>query len=190
VGQARVVQGVSVERGLGRTRLSALLTVCGLAAAGCSGADVPKPPPDGPSSSSAVDTTAGPTVPCAHDLGADAPDGGGYRLVLDAVAVPTGTLVPQESGEPGWLFAKSGLVVRASTPVDVAVAPDAAGRVRIGWGSPGPEATTIHVPACPSGSGWLAFAGGYSVRTPACVPLIVRAHGKQERVDVSVGVAC
>jgi hypothetical protein len=161
-----------------------------LSVAGCAAADAPAPAASSRSPSTAAATTAGPAVSCAHDLGTDAPDGGGYRLVLDAVAVPTGKLVPQDSDEPGWLFAKSGLVVRAGTLVDVAVAPDAVTGVRVGWGSPGPEGTAIHVPACPSGSGWLAFAGGYSVRTPACVPLIVRAHGQRERVAVSVGVAC
>lgn len=43
---------------------------------------------------------------------------------------------------------------------------------------------------CPSGSGWLAFAGGYTVRAPACVPLLVEAHGRRERVEVSVGATC
>ena len=157
-------------------------------AAGCSAADGPKPAASS-RSPSAVTSGVGPMVSCSHDLGATAP-GDGYQLVLDAVALPTATLVPQESGEPDRLFAKSGLVVRANTPIGITVAPDAAARARIGWDSPGPEGTTIRVPACPSDSGWLAFAGGYTVRTPACVRLVVRAHGREERAGVSVGVAC
>lgn len=153
------------------------VVVCGLLTAGCSGADEPKPP-------------AGPAVACAHDLGGAPPTDDGYRLVLDAVALPAGTLTPQESGEPGWLFAKQGFVVRAGTSVDITVAPEAAADARIGWGSPAPAATAVHVPACPSGSGWLAFAGGYTVRAPACVPLLVEAHGRRERVEVSVGATC
>ncbi|GAA4444962.1 hypothetical protein [Phytohabitans houttuyneae] len=110
--------------------------------------------------------------------------------MLDAVALPAGVLEPQPSGAAGWLFAKQGLLVRAGTAVEVGVAPEAAGDVRIGWGSPGPEGALIRVPACPSGNEWLAFAGGYTVRGPVCVPLVVRAHGRQERARVSVGAAC
>lgn len=189
-------------RGLDRTALSGLVVVvCGLLVAGCSAADGPKPGAGGRSPSAVVAVTvsgsvgtemsdAGATVPCSDDLGVTTPIDDQYRLVLDAVALPARTLVPQGSGEPGWLFAKQGLVVRAGTAVDIMVAPGAVGHVRIGWGSPGPEATAIHVPACPSGSGWLAFAGGYTVRTPTCVPLLVRTHGQQERVEVGVGAHC
>ncbi|MGN9911257.1 hypothetical protein ACTMTJ_27240 [Phytohabitans sp. LJ34] len=150
------------------------VVVCGLLTTGCSDADEPKPP----------------AVPCAHDLGGTPPTDDAYRIVLDAVALPAGTLTPQESGEPGRLFAKQGLVVRANTEVDITIAPEAAAGTRIGWGSPAPEATAVHVPACPSGSGWLAFAGGYTVRAPTCVPLVVEAHGRRERVEVSVGADC
>jgi hypothetical protein len=181
------------------TSWSGLAVLCGLLVAGCSTVDEPKPAADSQSPPAAVTATAsgsggtetsdaGPA--CSHDVGGTTPPDDTYRLVLDAVALPTMTLVPEKSGEPGWLFAKQGLVVRAATPVEITVAPEAVTRVRIGWGSPGPQGTTIHVPACPSGSGWLAFAGGYSVRTPTCVPLIVRASGRQEHVGVSVGAGC
>lgn len=165
-----------------------------LALAGCSGADEPIATASaGATVTAAAPTGAtltGPAVSCAHDLGGTAPSGDRHRLVLDAVAVPTATLVPNETGEPGWLFAKQGLVVRAGVPASVSVAPEAADRVRIRWGSPGPEGTAIHVPACPSGSGWLAFAGGYLVREPTCVPLVVDVEGRREHVGVSVGVVC
>lgn len=187
------------NRRRGRTTWSGLVVLGGLVVAGCSVADEPKSSADGRSPPAAVTATAsgsadaeisdaGPA--CSHDLGGTTPPVDTYRLVLDAVALPTRTLVPEESGEPGWLFAKHGLVVRAGTPVEIRVAPEAVTRVRIGWGSPGPEGTTIRVPACPGDSGWLAFAGGYSVRTPTCVPLIVQADGRRERVGVSVGASC
>jgi hypothetical protein len=129
-------------------------------------------------------------VPCSHDLGGTAPNYDHYQLVLDAVALPTRKLAPEQSGKPGWLFAKQGLVVRAGVAVDITIAPSADTKVRIGWGSPGPDGTTIHVPACPSSSGWLAFAGGYAVRNPLCIPLIVRAHGQQQQAYVGVGADC
>ncbi|PZG02441.1 hypothetical protein [Micromonospora deserti] len=178
---------------------SGLVLLAAWVVAGCSVVD--EPPAGSRSPHAAVTVTAsgsvgtetsgpGPVVPCSHDLGVTTPPNDEYRLVLDAVAVPTKTLAPRQSGEPDWLFAKQGLVVRAGTPVEIMVAPEAVTRARIGWGSPGPEGTTIHVPACPSGSGWVAFAGGYAVRTPTCVPLIVRAQGRQERFGVGVGADC
>ncbi|GID29576.1 hypothetical protein [Paractinoplanes brasiliensis] len=103
--------------------------------------------------------------------------------------LPTARLQVAESGEPGRLFAKAGLLVRAGTPVELTVDPSARG-VTIGWGSPGPEVTTISVPACPDAKGWLAFAGGYHVPEPMCVPLIVRANGREARARVRVGADC
>ncbi|MBM2621321.1 hypothetical protein JIG36_38045 [Actinoplanes sp. LDG1-06] len=130
--------------------------------------------------------TGGTRVDCAHDIGGRPPDNS-YRLVLDAVALPTGRLQTAGSGEPGRLFAKTGLLVRAGTEVELTATTE---DVTIGWGSPGPEATTITVPACPSAAGWLAFPGGYHVPKPMCVNLIVRAHGREERAEVRVGADC
>ena len=126
------------------------------------------------------------SVNCAHDIGGRPPDDN-FRLVLDAVALPTGVLESHDSGEPGRLFAKTGLLVRAGTAVELTVTTPG---VTIGWGSPGPEGTTIRVPACPSTNGWLAFAGGYTVTEPACVALTVRAGGREQRAEVSVGARC
>ena len=41
-----------------------------------------------------------------------------------------------------------------------------------------------------TGGGWAAFAGGYRVDHPACVPVIVRAGGKEQQVHIGVGTAC
>ena len=170
-----------------------LLAVGWSVLSGCSPADRPRPAPSGATSKPAATPAtvgSGPAVSCAHDIGGTPPDADAYELVLDAVALPAGTLDPQQSGEPGWLFAKQGLVVRAGIAVEITIAPPAGTRARIGWGSPGPEGTTLQVPACPSGSGWLAFAGGYTVRDPMCVPLIIRTSGQQQRADVRVGAGC
>lgn len=161
--------------------------VAGLLLAGCPAAHDPALPP------AAVGNPSPPpgSVSCAHDLGGAAPDTRDYRVVLDAVALPAGTLEPHESGEPGWLFAKRGLLVRAGAEVQISVAPEGAATARIGWGNPGPEGTAFSVPACPGGpSGWLAFAGGYTVREPTCLPLVVRVDGREESTAVSVGVPC
>ncbi|WP_250002765.1 hypothetical protein [Actinoplanes sp. M2I2] len=176
--------------------------------AGCSAGPVPSPPAQPPSPPAQpappAARSAPPPVPsappppfsaaagaidCAHDLGARPPSEG-YPLVLDAVALPTAVLQANESGEPGRLFAKTGLLVRAGTAVELSVAPEAAGDVIIGWGSPGPKGTTVRVPACPDAKGWVVFAGGYTVSEPVCVPLIVRVGDREQRAEVSVGVSC
>ena len=126
------------------------------------------------------------TVDCAHDIGGR-PPGNGFRLILDAVALPAGVLEAHDSGEPGRLFAKTGLLVRAGTAVDLTVTTPG---VTLRWGSPGARGTTIHVPACPSAGGWLAFAGGYTVTEPTCVALTVRVGGREHQARVSVGRSC
>ena len=40
------------------------------------------------------------------------------------------------------------------------------------------------------GARWLAFPGGYHVPEPMCVPLIVRANGRETRAEVRVGAGC
>jgi hypothetical protein len=153
-----------------------------LPAAGCDATPrtpVPaEPSPDGPGA-----------VACAHVIDRPASPRADLEVVLDAVALPTGVLEPVASGEPGWLFAKRGLLVRAGVAVRVEVAAEAAGRARIGWGSPAEAGPVARVPAC-GGSGWIAFAGGYTVDAPACVPLTVQARGRTASVRVGVGVAC
>ncbi|WP_127506895.1 hypothetical protein [Actinoplanes solisilvae] len=175
-------------------RLPALFVAVLLLAAACTADPVPAPVsptsgPAGPSSGSTVSPPPG-TVDCAHVIGGEEAPADGAQVVLGAVSLPSRVLEPQDSGEPGWLFAKQGLVVRAGTAVSLTVAPAAAGKATIGWGSPGPRGTTISVPACQGANPWLAFAGGYTVREPLCVPLIVRVNGREERASVSVGARC
>ena len=37
---------------------------------------------------------------------------------------------------------------------------------------------------------WLGFAGGYWVRSPACVPVLVRAGGQTRQVHIGIGAPC
>jgi hypothetical protein len=58
-------------------------------------------------------------------------------------------------------------------------------------GTPGTPGRRVLVGNCASaGGGWLAYAGGFWIDHPACVPIIVRAGGKQQQVDIGVGTAC
>ncbi len=67
------------------------------------------------------------------------------------------------------------------------------GRVGIRWGNqPLPWASTLQIPACPAkgGADWLVYPGGFSVDEPQCVPLVVKADGKQQTRSMPVGTAC
>jgi hypothetical protein len=172
-----------------------LIVILGLLSAACTGTGAPRGAATVTSPSSEPNVGAGgapsaPEVPCVDAIDHQPPRRG-LEVVLDAVALPTGlVLQANESSERGWLFAKQGLVVRADTVVDLEVPAAAAAHVRIGWGSPGPQGHRLRVPGCPSESGWLAFAGGYTVNTPRCVPLMVRSGEREVQVRIGVGVPC
>jgi hypothetical protein len=123
----------------------------------------------------------------------DAPPAGRV-VVAGAVAVPNpAALQVNPSGEtapPLRLFAKSGLVVRAASVVELRVPPAAADRLRIGWGNAARPGMDVRVEGCADRTGWLVFAGGYWVDEPGCLPLTVRAGGRDEDVRIGVGVAC
>ena len=94
------------------------------------------------------------------------------------------------SGAPR-LFAKTGLVIRPGTTFELIVPAPFTNRLRIGWGLPGMPSHGVVVNNCPNpGSGWLAYAGGYWIDHPACVPIIVRAGGKQQTVHIGIGTPC
>ncbi|MBF9134350.1 hypothetical protein I0C86_36285 [Plantactinospora sp. S1510] len=131
-------------------------------------------------------------ISCAHVIDhLDAPPTD--RVVaVDVVAVPVRLLEVHPAGQtgPARLFAKTGLVVRADSTVDLSVPPASAGRTVIGWGSPAEPARQVRFPGCPDRTGWVAFAGGFWLHEPACVPLTVRSGGRTEQVRMSIGVDC
>ncbi|MEO3924627.1 hypothetical protein ABGB07_12315 [Micromonosporaceae bacterium B7E4] len=189
----------------------------GLLAAGCTGPGpvtptgvaIPTPTstagsPDGSAAPGSVATPArspdptpvaggaGAALSCAHVIDRiDAPPDG-WTTLADAVAMTPVRLEPSPTGGtgPARLFAKTGLVVRADSRVDLTVPADSAGRPWIGWGSPARPARALHFPGCPGESGWLAFAGGLWLDVPACVPVTVRSGGREERVRMRAGVDC
>jgi hypothetical protein len=167
--------------------VAAIVGTLAVAGAGC-GADpdradprpsAPQPPPAGV-----------PAIACDRSIEAVAAPPDGYEPVLDAVALPLGgVLQPAEPRPDGWLFAKQGLLVRAGVAVQLTVDGAAAPHARIGWAQVEPPVSTLAVPACP-GTGWLVWAGGYTVDAPRCVPVVVRSGGREARVAVAIGVAC
>jgi hypothetical protein len=125
-------------------------------------------------------------------------------VVFDRVAVPRGGprgLTPY-TGRPARLkfFLKAGLLARrngtplgpspgAVEPVEISIPPAWRDRAAIGWGDAG-VSSTVRVGGCRSTTPWIVFTGGYYVRSPACVPVIVRVGARSRRIRVAVGRAC
>jgi hypothetical protein len=131
---------------------------------------------------------AGKVIDCEHQIAAIAEPDPRLGLVLGAVALPQEIIEAHPSGEPGLLFAKTGLVVRSGVTVDLSV--DDSGGDRIDWGNAGEPGNAVRVPACVSDKPWLVFAGGYTVPGPHCVLLTVRVDGDESAARVPVGAAC
>jgi hypothetical protein len=134
------------------------------------------------------------TVNCDHSIAHLKTPSPGTRTVLGVVALPGRVLSPVRD-QDGWLWAKQGLEVRAGAVVEIVVAPAAAGHAKMGWGSPAEPGGRLTVTGCPTtgcvgGCDWLAFAGGYWVDAPRCVPLVIRSGGREERIGVAVGTPC
>jgi hypothetical protein len=146
--------------------------------------------PSGTSPSRSAAPPAG-SVDCAHSIDhADTPPVD-YEVVLDAVALPTRRRFDaRPSGDGIWRFAKQGLLVRSDAAVDLTVAPAAAGRAWIGWGSPAEPASRVHVPACGGPYTWIVFVGGFWITQPTCVPVVVRAGGRSATIRFAVDTYC
>ncbi len=122
--------------------------------------------------------------------------GGGYRVVLGAVAAPP---VHFPHGVHDLLFApfaywtKAGLAIRASKAVvTVSLPKDWRDRARIVWGAPGTPAASVRFAPCPSTvATWNGYAGGFYLRAhSACVPLIFRVGQRTATVRFGIGQRC
>ena len=122
----------------------------------------------------------------------------GYSVVLGVVALPTGTaLQTVASGEadPRYrLFAKDGLFLRVESTFDLVVPAEWRDRLGIGWGSPGSPASHVRIPACKrtefQTAAWVVYPGGFWVRDPACVTLVVQRGSQKRQVRIGVGAPC
>jgi hypothetical protein len=148
----------------------------------------------------------GSTIDCASAVDVPEPvsPSAAEVVVFDRVAIPRGrsTGLAPYTGRPDRLkyWLKAGLLVRRhgtplgaapgpTKPVEISVAPKWQDRAAIGWGNAG-VSPTVRIPGCRSTTPWVAFTGGYYVRSPACVPLIVRMGGRTQRIRVAVGRPC
>ena len=189
-----------------------IVVVLGLAVVSCSATSstpVSKPTPtraSGPASDpSSSPAAAGSSIAsfaaleCRNFIDQQPPPAD-WERVLGVVALPTSSKAAalgtsrSPSADPAVaLFAKTGLVIKAGTTFELVVPDEAKDMVSIGWGN-GPikpsRRITVSCPAGASSSGWLAYPGGYWVPRPACVPLIVRADGREKRVHIGLGTPC
>jgi hypothetical protein len=118
-------------------------------------------------------------------------------LVLGRVRMPRPDEVlslarPAYRGAPR--FAKRGLAVTAGAPVVLEV-PRRYRRVYgLAFGSAGGRGLGAHaarIRPCPAYvKAWTSWAGGYLVRKPVCVTLVVRADGRSARVPLNIGRRC
>ena len=119
------------------------------------------------------------------------------EVVDGVVALPVSPRLPALQTELSGLanprvrlFAKWGLWIRTGKAATLAVPARMAGKAAIGWAS-NPPARSLSVAPCESGTtGWISFAGGYWVKDPLCLPLVVTAHGSTRTVLIGVGTAC
>ena len=152
--------------------------------------------PDGPSTSSAA-PAAESVLDCGTFIGSSA-RAAPLQVVLGVVALPASpgypalqTSLSGDGSGPLRLFAKTGLLIRPGTTFDLIVPARFTSHLSIGWGAPGTPSHRVLVGNCAStGGGWLAYAGGFWIDHPACVPVIVRAGGKQRQVHIGVGTTC
>jgi hypothetical protein len=112
------------------------------------------------------------------------------EVVVGVVALPTlKVLQVNDSGQPGELFAKHGLVVKADAEVELAIGEGVTG-ARLEWGGVATTGPTTHHVPCTGQAGWFVYAGGFYVAAPTCLPMVVRSGGREQTVRIPVGVAC
>jgi hypothetical protein len=174
----------------------AVMSIASLAVAACSGATNHRSTT--PTSSSKQGAGAPHvTLTCIEGFPEVAPTPE-LTVVLGVVALPTAetmaaALQTSASGEvdpSARLFAKWGLYVRADAALELIVPDEVADRFSIGWGPPAPRTRRLVVDRCRGNSEWLAFVGGYWVRDPGCMPLLVRTGGQEQRVLIGIGAPC
>jgi hypothetical protein len=118
--------------------------------------------------------------------------GPAQQVVLDRIALPSSSRVLKVRRASGRLpySTKSGLLVRhGTTPVDLVV--PTAWRKRFAIGRGFSVVYSVRILGCATTPpDWWSYAGGYSVRRPACVPLIVRVGGMTTTVRLALGRPC
>jgi hypothetical protein len=142
-------------------------------------------------------------LPCQEVIGSSSAPRTDESVVFDRVALPTGRVLQafpsSATDSTPWLFAKNGLLIRRGMSFDLIIPEGLQGGFAIGWGSPGPLTRHLRIPGCQpthtlnpirESDQWLAYAGGYYVKEPACVSLSVKAGQETQTVQIGVGTPC
>jgi hypothetical protein len=135
-------------------------------------------------------------VSCADVVGsAKTPTDGGYRHVLDVVSVPPKWLpeIEDTPDRPWRYWRKAGLVIRSGPAVVTVAVPKAwRGRVAFNWGNGTGVVSRLRLGGCNRAGGtWLAFAGGFVLKTPtACAPLVFTVGIRSATVRFGLGERC
>jgi hypothetical protein len=159
--------------------------------------------PSAVGSAASLDAAPATALPCPNQIDSSTAPAPQLTTTLGQVALPThdalgAVLLPNEPDPNARYWAKEGLDIRAGGAFELVVPPEWRGRLSFGWGGVR-QITHLKVSGCrwmpsPSQSSparaWLGFAGGYWVRSPACVAVLVRAGHQTRRVHVGVGAPC
>ena len=169
----------------------------------------PKQPPTTPKQSTSTIGSPSPEaiVTVCQPVGYPEKPPSGYLVVDDGVAIPVTT----PEGQPlqvsrgdfdqerhwyfddhgRWLWAKSGLVMRGNTSIEISAPLDSP--LRFDWGE---EPNLVPRRSlrfeCPQETPqWMALIGGYFANSKGCFPLDIRVGGRPAvRVHVQMGAAC
>ena len=125
----------------------------------------------------------------AVELARPATPGANQRVLFDRIAVAGENHVAKPLRHPGLrpfpFVTKSGVLVRRGrTPVDLIVPRAWRTRYAIGGSS------VIRILGCNRQPQWWPYLSVFTLRRPACIPLIVRVDGRSRVVRFAVGRAC
>jgi hypothetical protein len=175
---------------LSRVALLVVAAVCWGALGACSVSTEEQPVPG---------TAAVTLLPCRDPVGSLATPGPDVQVIGGAIALGTSTTSPQalQTSDSGLddaalrLFAKTGLLVRTGAQAELVVPSSWSGRAAFAWGNAAVVPTErLAAGPCAEVGPWLAYPGGYYVRDPACIPVVVRVGGEETQIHVGVGAPC
>ena len=111
------------------------------------------------------------------------------RVLLASVALPRHDLIQIVPVSGPWRYwRKAGVLVRANARVSIGVPRTWRRRAAITWGDTG-IVSSIRFAPCATHR-WNAYAGGFYVRRPACVPLTIAVGERSRVVKFGIGTRC
>jgi hypothetical protein len=129
------------------------------------------------------------TVSC-RDANLREPNGIQRRVILGVVSLPP-VYLPQvrHDRQDGWAYStKSGVAIQAGNrPVRISVPKAWRKRVAISFGVGGPLGEERFEACSPPPTYWNGYVGSFSVKVPACVPLVIQVGNQSRIVRFGIG---